>query len=302
MDFDIKNEFTTDSARLTFVCVSIIICFSIGGFGNIVSLIIFSNKKFKKQTTTIFIKATLVFNISILLYAPVMYLAPIWIVNSLNCKIYAGILIIMTEIKAWIQAIGSLDRLISVVRPQKFLFKNKLIFQIALIVMVCATVVIFVLPSSFFYATISFQNNTVCSFNLNLKWAVIYSQIQYFLLRTILPSLLMIISSCIVSWKIYKNKVQILPNFGRKREVNLFTSLIAFDIFALIFQIPGIIQMLSSANLNFFNLFEYSIFFTVSLISNVFLFIIFIIFNKIYRELFYKYFCKCLRSNRIVPM
>ena len=301
MDFNSNNAFTTDSTRLVFICVAIILCFSIGGFGNIVSIIVFSNKKFTKLTTTNFIKVTLIFNILVLLYAPMMYLAPIWIVNSLNCKIYTGILTVITQSKAWIQAIGSVDRVISILRPQKFIFKNKLKFQIPLIVSIFFIVVLVVLPGSIFYGTITIKNVTVCSFEPGISWVVFYSQIQYFLFRTILPSLVMITSSCIVSWKIYKSKTQLLPNAERKREINLFKSLIAFDLFVLIFQIPSIVQIFSSANANFFNTFEYSIFFTVSLISNVFLFVIFIVFNKIYREVICEYFSKCTRSNRIVP-
>ena len=302
MDFNSKNEFNMDSARLVFVSIAIIICFSVGGLSNIVSIIIFNNKEFKKQETTFFIKATLIFNLLILLYSPIMYLAPVWVITRLNCTIYAGLMFIITEIKAWIQAMGSLDRLISVVKPQKYLFKNKLIFQISLIASICFIIILLMVPGIIFFTTTKTQNFTICSFDPNVKWVLIYVQLDYFLLRTIFPCFIMIVSSCIVSWKIYKNKTQLLPNADRKREINFFKSLIAYDLFVLVFQIPCIVQMFLSANANYFNTIEYSIFYTVSLISNVLLFIIFIIFNKIYRKLFCnKYLCKCKRSNRIVP-
>ena len=303
MDFNSKNAFSMDSTRLVFVCAAITTCFLVGGFGNIASIIIFSNKEFKKQETTNYIKVTLLFSILVLLYAPIMYLAPVWVINRLNCSIYITLVTIITEIKAWIQAIGSLDRLISVLKPQKYHFKNKLIFQISLISSICLIVILLILPGSIFYTTTNIQNFTLCSFDQNTKWVFIYVQIEYFLFRTVFPCFIMIISSCIVSWKMYKNKTLLLPHAEHKREIDFFKSLIAFDLFVLVFQIPSIVQMFSSSNANYFTTIEYSIYFTISLISNMFLFIIFIIFNKIYRKVFCKKFLfLCKRSNRIVPM
>ena len=59
--------------------------------------------------------------------------------------------------------------------------------------------------------------------------------------------------------------------------------------------------MLQSDYIDYFDTLEYSIFFTVSLISNVFLFVVFIIFNKIYRNIFLGYIKGC-RINRIRPL
>ena len=302
MDFNLKLIESIGTTRLWFISVSLVVCFTIGGFGNVISMIIFNNKLFKKQTTTVYLQASFLFSLFILLYTPVMYLAPLWIVNSNNCKIYTGILAIITEIKAWIQAMGSLDRLISVLKPHKFLFKNKLKNQAILMFSIAFVLILLTLPGSIFFTSMTFKNKTICSFPIqeDLKWISIYSGAEYFCFRTILPFLIMLTSSGIISWTMYKNKNHLIPNVDRKREINLFKSLISIDLFIMIFQIPSFIQIFQSSSANYFNTLEYSIFFSVSLISNVFLFLVFMICNRVYRNLFFKYI-KFFKNNIIVP-
>ena len=271
-------------------------CFSFGGFGNIISIIIFNNRYFQKQKTIVYIQTSFLLSILIIIYAPIMYLSPLWNVSSINCKIYIGILAIINQIKVWIHAISSLDRLISFLEPQKFLFKNRLKYQSLFMFSISLVLILLSLPDSFYFTSVSVKNETICSYPIepDLRWISIYSVTEYFLFRTMLPFLIMFISSCILSWKIYQNKNQIFSLVERKREVNLFKTLIINDLYILIFQIPAFIQMFQSSSANYFDTLEYSIFFTISLISNVFLFLVFIICNKIYKKLFFKYtkFCK----------
>ena len=299
----VSNE-SIGTIRLWFIVISLVITFSFGGFGNIISIIIFNNKSFKKQATTVYLQASFLLSILILLYSPIMYLAPIWNVNNINCKIYFGILIIITEIKSWFQTIGSFDRLISVTNPHRFRFKNKFEYQLTFMISIALILIFFILPNLIFYTSVTIKNITICSFPLqqDSKWISFYSGVEYLVFRTVLPFIIMVTSSCIVTWKIYKSKNQLMPNADRKNEINLFKSLISIDLFIVLFQIPSFIHIFESSNANYFHTMKFSIFYTVSLIDNVFLFQIFVICNREYRKLFFKYIkCKCCKNNNVEP-
>ena len=214
MDFSLKEMTETSQARLWFISISISAFCLIGGFGNIISVIIFNNKLFKKQATRTYLHASFLISLLILAYSPIVYLSPAWIINDLNCKIYVGILVLLTEFKAFIQAIGSLDRLISTLKPQKFFFKNKLKYQILIMILIGLLLVFLILPAYAFFTTITIRNVTICSFprQVHTKWIVVYSEIQYLCFRMLFPFLIMLTSSCIVSWKIYKSKTNLTPN------------------------------------------------------------------------------------------
>ena len=79
----------------------------------------------------------------------------------------------------------------------------------------------------------------------------------------------------------------------------LFTSLVASDLFFVVFRIPMLYYLLTSNDPEtFYPSFYYALYLAIGLISNVFIFVIFIVFNRVYRTLFYQFMaCKYKRNQ-----
>ena len=146
---------------------------------------------------------------------------------------------------------------------------------------------------SFFYAAIFpvpqvFDNTTTCFFPSNeLDWILIYYKIEYALVRVFIPFLLMTISSIMVTYKMCEMKTRLTRNTDLERERQMFISLISHDIFFIVFRIPMVIySIINNNSVLFFDSFGYCICLAIGLLSNVFMFIVFIFFNKVYKQIF----------------
>ncbi len=263
----------------------------IGGFGNTISIIIFNNKEFKTEPTTTYLMCSCVFNIITIIYLPIMITPSLWVVDTINCKIYGGLVVWIVEVQAWIVALCSFDRLITVLYPHKFMFKNKLRFQLGSIITIVIVILVLICPFMYFYnAELNVRNQTVCSFPNEPTWILVYFKFQLILFRTLLPFAIMIISSVTIVYKLCKMKAKFYRNSVFKREIQLAKSLVAMDIFFIIFRLPTMFYVIFNNNDNrLVYSFIYSIFVSLGTINNVFIFIIFIEFNKVYRDIFIKY-------------
>ena len=93
-------------------------------------------------------------------------------------------------------------------------------------------------------------------------------------------------------------KANVSTNKNREREKNLFKSLIALDLFSTLSRSPMLIFVLINQNESAIFTFQYAIILAITPISNVFIFIILVLFNKVYKQLFIEYIgCKKTINN-----
>jgi hypothetical protein len=285
-----------ETLQLYVTAITCTVFIVVGTFGNIISIIIFRNKQFKKQHFSVYMICISILNIVRIYYIPIMMLASYWVINSLVCKITSGIEVLMVEIQAWIVALCSFDRCVTLLVPFKFKFKNKLQFQFGVMALIVILLFIFLLVPIYFYDTVKNQHNqTRCAFTSDpsFLWVLTYFKINFFLLRVIVPYSVMTISSSFIIWKTFRMKKKL----SRKndREIQLAKTLVALDFFFIVFRLPTLFYVLLNNNDDgiLFN-FLYSIFVAVASINNAFEFILLFALNKIYRELF----LKCIKCNR----
>jgi hypothetical protein len=294
MDWDKIS--TIDRAQFLFISITSALFVIIGAFGNIISFIIFKIKLLKNQLSTNYIKGTIVMNIITIFYLPIMLFSPIWIINTVNCKILVGFYVLIVKIQAWITTLSSIDRMISVIKPHDYLYKNKLIFQLSTMIISVIILFILLLPHFIYYDSVTIQNQTTCTYTT--EWSRVYQRIEYSLFRAILPFIIMIICSITVTFKMYRAKANISSNANREREKNLFKSLIALDLFFILFRFPMLIFVFINQNENAIFTFPFTIIMALTPISNVFIFIILILFNRVYKQLFIEYMgCKKAIKN-----
>ena len=214
MDWD--KITTIERTQLLFISITSGLFIIIGAYGNIVSFIIFNNKLLKNQLSTKYIKGAIIMNIIVILYLPLIFFSPIWILNTVTCKIYNGVFAIIVQIQAWITALSSIDRMISVLKPHDYLFKNKFRFQMSAMLTVVLIILIITSPHFIYYDTRTKNIQTVCIFTE--EWARLYLRVEFALFRAIFPFILMIISSIMITFKMCKTKANLTRNDNRYKE------------------------------------------------------------------------------------
>ena len=287
---------TIDRTQLLFISITSGLFIIIGAFGNIVSFIIFNNKLLKNQLSTNYIKGTVFINMITIFYLAIIFFSPMWILNTITCKTYIGIYVFIVQTQAWITTLSSVDRMISVLKPRDYLFKNKFMFQMTTMVITALILFILLLPHFFYYDIVIVNNQTTCTYTTS--WSKVYQRIEFSLFRAILPFIIMIICSITITFKMCRVKANVSTNKNREREKKLFKSLIGLDLFFILFRLPMLIFVLINQNESAIFTFQYAIILAITPISNVFIFIILVLFNKVYKQLFIEYIgCKKTTNN-----
>ena len=291
-----------------YVLIGFCICFFlIGVFGNIISIVIFARKEFIKQPATVYLILSSIVNLIILLYLPFMVMPDIWTqlaAETISCQLFGGFVVILTEIRSWIYSIGSLDRCITTVAPFKFQFKNKLKFQLALIIICAIILILLCVPFITYYREYNSEseNKTVCLLpqTIEFSWVIIYFKFQFGLFRTVLPFIVTLLASIITAYKICSSKLNLNDRDWKsmEKEIQFAKTLIMMDILFIITRIPTLINIAFQSSMLFLYTFLYSSFILFSALHNAFSFLIFIIFNKIYRRLFKKLLFRRYRHKK----
>jgi hypothetical protein len=167
----------------TLLIIFSVLTVTFGFFGNIISILIFKTKEFKKHSSTFYSLTTCVINIISVIYFPFAIIPSIWDLNDVNCKIYVAITLFIGENQSWVLAFCSLDRLAFTLRPTKFLFKNNLKLKISLCIAQAFIIFIMIIPCVSFYITeMDLINQTLCTFSTDIKfnWVLNYFKIQFF--------------------------------------------------------------------------------------------------------------------------
>ena len=274
---------------ITVCCISI----PIGLFGNFMSILIFSGKSFSKQSGATYFIFDSILNIIILIQLPNQLMLTYWSNSDLACQISFGLMLITSETASWVTVLGSIDRLLAVVAPYKFGFKKNKKLQISLIAVMIFLIIIGNIPFPFMIKAFELPNNkTICyaSYGEDVIWGYYYGLVVITLFKIVLPYFLMIISSVIIVKTIWKSKENIFNKRHHKKEKELTKSLVALDTFFIISSLP----LLCNYYFNQTDLVLYCILYALTNLYHVFLFLLFIFVNKLYRGEFFNYMKKIL--------
>jgi hypothetical protein len=309
-----------DTIQFYFATISTTLWIAIGSIGNIFSIIIFNSKEFNRDSTANYFIFASIMNIIAIFHLPLLMFPSIWLPTTISCMIMLGFKVLITQMHSWIVAFCSLDRVITVMAPHKFLFKNKLKFQIGMIVVVLLMIGVSFIPMVYPYQTAisekTSDNQTRCSFlfKKEFNWAIFYYKIQYILFTAVLPFFIMITSSFLIVLTLWKSKNKVscnnrdsINNNSKRhnvREIQLAKSLVTMDFFFILFKLPMLLYLMVMSNEDGsreFYSFTYQLLLFISSTNIVCIFIIFFIFNKLYRTILIRYVkkifgCKAITS------
>jgi hypothetical protein len=285
MDSDLKFQFF-----VIYVFPPMILCF--GMIGNMVGLVVVSQKKMKKigprlTYLFLFLMDTIFLPLIIINHLGYAYGLDLLVVNSISCKINTYINFFLGAVSPWLLVYISVEKFISIQYPGKsFSFrslKNQLIYFIVLIVSCCS----YYTPIIFSYdITTTYENNTIvskfCYFN-SIQDLIIGTWMDL-ALRCLTPFILMLIFSILLISAIFRARGRVLSAFTSaqnnrfEREIRHAITSIIMNITFILFEMPlsvSLLQSFVSANWSYINQFtfylfycSYSINFYVMFISN----------------------------------
>jgi hypothetical protein len=287
-----------DYLQLYFGITVTILFILIGIFGNVTSCIIFNSKEFTKQPVTICLNVSCLMNLVTIMYLPVIMFSSLWETSSVNCKVFNALFHLIIRIQAWMVSIGSLDRLVTLLKKGTFIFEYKTVFKMIGALSITLIICILLSPEIYYLELVHKKEGNIsyCSFprHKGFNWLHAYYKIEYSLMRICLPFMIMTASSVSILRRFEELKKKLFKNKHDHRDRHLFVSLMALDVFFILFRLPYLIyQLVNDGSEIFMHSFFEKALLSVDVISNVFVFLVLIIFNNLYRKLFFElYFGK----------
>lgn len=231
-----------NSFQKNFSLITTGVVVSIGIPGNIIVLFVFTREHFRKiPMFRYFTASTLFETVNILLYWPLV--SQSINENSIFCKSVQFFSYSICLNISWIGMLIALDRYLSIKYPLKFKIRYELKFQILIIIGIFVLSVILNIPFVYYYDIIS-KNSTSCDIvddKVNL-----YLNIFDFITSTLMPFLIMLISTSLIGYYLIKNKMKYKEK-KLEKEKQLIKVLFSMDIFFFFCYCPYSVYAIISA-------------------------------------------------------
>ncbi len=239
-----------DIVYLTMVSVLTLVCL----IGNSFTCFIFTTKSFRRVSMFFYLSIGTVVNILLMLTVwPISALKDLFKIHSnlFSCKFFAYLHFFLSEISPWMITLGSLDRLISVKYFRRFQFRNKLKYQIGIVLTIVISIAILNLPA-LLYLTIGLirANQTRCGLEIHNLYIGQYLIIKTDFISLFIPFALMLISTITIGQYMIANKKKISINRTKfQKELQYVKTVVCMDFFFFITNAPtifvGIIQLIT---------------------------------------------------------
>jgi hypothetical protein len=287
------------------ILVSAVLLTIFGFLGNSLTVFIFVKPKFSNKSIFRYLTTLSINNCLVLSTMWPFVLSGIHkdYMNSISCKLIQYFGSLFYTACPWILVVSSIDRLIAIKYPLRFIFRKKKKFQVCLLLILFICMIFSNIPI-YMYNNFNADSpmDLICSINdpyIKYKIDQIFSVLTLFI-----P--LIIISLCIIMiWEhLSSNRILFLQNRKKHRQkIESVKLLFALNIFYLICNSPYWIQQiifdlcLLNNNKPPYSTYIYFITNFLTYVQNSFTFFIYIFFNKNFRN----YVSFGFSDNRIVP-
>ena len=252
-----------------------------GSIGNVFSFIIFSREKFRKTSFSLYFRVLAFSDSFTLLYIindipNVLYGQDLQNKSYFWCKTFRYWLYSIAPVSGWLLVVISLDRMLSIIRPNKFLFLKKKQTQATICCVNLAFNLIFYIPLIVYkdyqaQENLNSSNSTEIIFKcVNLEEEKIVDWLDLFN-STILPFLIMAISTSVTVTKLFKSRskttAEAKPNTKLKqRDTKFAITSVALNLFFFVFNLPVCVLYLL-ADFIYIEDVDYVLIFCVTLIT-----------------------------------
>ncbi|CAF1017414.1 unnamed protein product [Brachionus calyciflorus] len=220
---------------------------------NILEIIIFQMKRFKKTLMGFYFTINCVTYVIIIIYMTVFNFSPLYKVNftnvsDLSCKMYFFFMRSLHQINSSINVVIVADRLLFILYPNKFKFqKNKkiislILFGLFIFSFACNS------PNLFFYLKVSVNpltNSTTRSCTGDYS-SLLSRGIMSILFRTTIPFIIMLIMNIILIYKVLKSKNKMRADKNLSQDLKFSFTVIATTFTFLICLLPNVVYVFIS--------------------------------------------------------
>ena len=229
-----------------------------GAVGNMFSFIIFSRSRFRKTSFSLYFRVLAFSDTFTLLYIindipNELYDQDLQNRSYFWCKTFRYWLYSIAPVSGWLLVVISLDRMLSIIRPNKFLFLKKKQTQATICFLTLAYNLIFYIPL-IVYKDYQAQENSNSSNSTEIIYKCVNLEEQNIvnwldlLNSTLLPFLIMAISTSITVTKLFKSRskttAEAKPNTKLKqRDTKFAITSVGLNLFFFIFNLPVCVFM-----------------------------------------------------------
>ena len=266
--------------------------------GNTIIVIIYNTKSFKNQSMSRYISILAIVNIFAANLNGIYTFTYDYLQTHFTCRYLLYIMMIFYQLSPSLSCIIAVDRLISVKYPRRFNIKNKLSFQIAIILIAFIICVGFNAKDLTLNDAIIIRNTTIC-FYTSLDF-ITFSTMAMFVSCSLVPFVIMTFCTIVIHVMLVRLKSKFAIPSDLKREVQMFKTMVGLDCFFFISNAPlnifvflrpylanQIIYPMASVS-RFILQFQYTFSFFMYLIS-----------NKLFRLTFFQIFFKIRSSENV---
>ena len=315
----VDNSLAKTIYAMNIVFASILI--AMGLIGNPLTLYIYSRGTFKRTSTGFYFSCLAVVNsIALFIFVIRLFMENINKIDissdtNFYCKFFTITMYILSPLSAWIETAASLDRLAATKFTPLFNSIKRRRFQVLMVVLIAVVLITLNVPNIYYFKLIDPFNSSKNNANVSCKlcglnkdesdYNLLWVNIVDVLISILIPFLLMLFSSCKISLRIFKSKVNVVKlNKNSKtimiREYQFAATIIGRNILFLATNLPMAILLIIDIRCNLFTFstnnihydFVYAIATFISYLNYSNTFLIDIIFNRMYRKRFKQIFYK----------
>lgn len=265
---------------------------SFGLIGNLmVFIVLMSNSEMRSQPSNVYL-ATLTIPDTILVIIYLFQAIPSLVPLTPDfCKLTMDLVITAYSLSSLFNAVVSIDRLLSVYFPKKFVFKNKASFQLKFIFVTFILYFIACSTNYFLFTQIKVNigNLTLSHCGYNDRWYGFINDIYLFTLSHAISIIVMITSALLIAYKLIKISKSLQRDLDLKSK-KFIRIILILNIYYIVTQLPiCIVTMLRHFSVALkmdrnLTIFLYDITNFLSVIHNAFSFYVYFCINKLFRK------------------
>lgn len=229
-------------------------CFALfipGIFLNIIQIVIFQKRIFKKTTMSFFYTINSIIHIFILIHLltfgiPIIQNNSLILKSNWGCRIYLFILRTLYQASSWLNVIVSADRLLFVVFSHKYKFQKSIKFWSIILIAILVMIFLVNSPNFWFYiveikSNSSLTNQTSSKYCTSNPTAVLFRDIFAIGIRTVIPFILMFVINCILIKKVKESRTKLNQVKKNKQELVFVLTVIVTTFIFLLNYLPNVV-------------------------------------------------------------
>ena len=227
-----------------------ILILAIGLIGNLIGIIIFSRKSFRKKIKSCLLYILVASNNMIYLVFRILvdllinFEIKLRTLSNTSCKLIRYLDFVIGPISSWLLVFISIEKFISIKYPSRKHILRSTKNQIAFFICILIYNSVFYLPVYFYYDLFTVNNSTYCALIGDHQGLIVNT--MNFINKIVLPEFLMVLSSILLIYFVYQSRNTTNRSFVKDKRMVI--SLVVLNLNYIIFSLPLTIAYYSNSS------------------------------------------------------